>query len=69
MMKSIRNYSMLVWLYIIAYQFIYPIGISEGHPISIFIPIRIDVCGILAFIISFIADIYIRRNNADNSWL
>ena len=57
---SFRLYGLLVWLYVILYQFMYPIGISEGHPISIFIPVRIDIIGMLAFVVSFISDILIR---------
>ena len=60
-LESIRLYSFFIWVYVVGYQFIYPIGISEGHPISIFIPIRIDVIGIIAFCVSFIADICIRE--------
>ena len=59
-LESIRLYSGLVWLYVIAYQFSYPIGISEGHPFSIFIPIRVDIVGMCAFAVSFICDIIIR---------
>ena len=61
-LESIRLYAIFVWLYVVAYQFSYPIGISEGHPFSIFIPIRVDIVGICAFAISFICDVYIRRN-------
>ncbi len=62
-LESIRLYSFVLWIYVISYQFMYPIGITEGHPISQFIPIRIDVIGILSFMISFVSDILIRKNN------
>ena len=58
--QSFRLYGFMVWVYVILYQFAYPIGISEGHNISIFIPIRTDVVGIFAFIISFVSDVLIR---------
>lgn len=60
-LESIRLFSLLVWLYVIAYQFVYPIGVSEGHPFSVFIPIRVDIVGMSAFAISFIADLIIRN--------
>ena len=59
-LESIRLYSFVIWVYVIVYQFMFPIGITEGHPISQFIPIRIDIVGILAFISSFISDVIIR---------
>jgi len=61
-LESIRLYGLIVWIYVISYQFMYPIGITDGHNISIFIPIRVDVVGIFAFVLSFVSDVLIRRD-------
>lgn len=54
-------YSTLFWLYGIAYQLAFPIGITEGHPIAhwdILNSIRVDdfaMCSCIVSVLSFIS--------------
>ncbi len=53
-LKTVMVMSFMGWIYTIAYQFAFPVGITEGHPLAHSYPlalIRMDDFGIICFVL------------------
>ena len=57
-LKTVMVMSLMGWVYAIAYQFAFPAGITQGHPLAHLYPltlIRMDDFGIICFVLFGVA--------------